>query len=304
MKRIILIALSLILVISLSACSGRKADSAASTANDMKAEQRASFAGGAAPASSAPEAAVTSKNDVADAQAQEQPQGDRKVIYNASVTLDVKDLGKAYDSVISKAREMGGYISESGIYETSSVVTIRIPAGKMTDYLSYLDTLGGTRKEQNIKMEDVTDQYTDTQSRLKNLLAQEEQLLTIMKKAETIDEIMKVQNEIYRVRGDIEVLQGRINLWNNLIDLCTITIRLNKIAEIGGKEVSVSFITWGEMAKAMSNGFKSTLNFVVRFFTGFFVFIISIIPLVPFIALVVWIILRYRKKIIKRNSGK
>lgn len=301
MKRFIMIMLSIIMVVTISSCSSKSSAprSEVSTAQNAGGGLNAGF-------KSEPEAREMEM--VADAKTDEVksniPSDNRKVIYNASVTLDVRDLRKAYDSITSKAVEMGGFISHSGINESSSQVTVRIPAEKLTNFLEYLDTLGGQNKECTIDTEDVTERYFDAQSNLRNLKAQEEQYLTILKKANTIDEIMKVQNEIYRVRGEIETLQGRINMWDNLIDLCTITIRLNKIMDMGGKDVSISFITWNEITKAMSNGFKSTLNFIIRLISGLFVFVVSIIPALPFIAAAVWLFLKYGKKIIKRDMGK
>ncbi len=46
----------------------------------------------------------------------------------------------------------------------------------------------------------------------------------------------------------------------------------------------------------MANGFKSTLNVIIRFFSTILVFIVTILPLIPFIALAVWIFIRFRKK--------
>jgi hypothetical protein len=220
----------------------------------------------------------------------------RKIIYNASTVVDVKEMKKAYDSIISKAQVMGGYIASSNIMEDYAQISVRVPALKLNEFISYIDTLGGERKQTNINSDDVTDQYTDTESRLRNLKAQEEQLILIMKKAATVEETLKVQNELYRIRGEIEVLEGRIKMWDKLVEFSTISVTLNRVKEIGEKEVKVSIISWDEIIKGMSNGFKSVLNVIIRFFSGVLIVIVSILPLVPFAALAVWLILRYRKK--------
>jgi hypothetical protein len=175
------------------------------------------------------------------------------------------------------------------------VIVVRVDKLKFEDVISGIRGLG-LLVEESVKSDDVTDQYTDTESRLRNLKAQEEQLILIMKKAATVEETLKIQNELYRIRGEIEVLEGRIKMWDKLVEFSTITVTLNRVKEIGEKEVKVSIISWDEIIKGMSNGFKSVLNVIIRFFSGVLIVIVSILPLIPFAALAVWLILRYRKK--------
>lgn len=227
----------------------------------------------------------------------------RKVIYNASVKLDVKDLSGTSDSITSKAKEMGGYTASSSIHDKVSIITVRVPASKLDEFLKFVDTLGGQNKEASMNTDDITDQYTDTESRVRNLKAEETQLLEIMKKAVTIDETLKVQSELYRVRGEIESLEGKINMWNKLVEMSTVSITLNKIEEIGGKDVGITFISWDEISKGISNGFNATLSFLIRFFSSLFIIIVGSIPLLPFIGVGIWLLVRYIKKS-KRKAGK
>ena len=223
----------------------------------------------------------------------------RKVIYNASSSIDVKDMKAAYNSIINKMGTFGGYISSSNINEDYSEVTVRIPADKFNDFLTFLNTLGEKRNI-STSTDDITEQYTDSQSRIKNLKAQEDQLLLIMKKANTIDDILKVQSELSKVRGDIETLQGQINMWDKLLAMSTVSIKLNKIQDIGGKPVTPTHVTWAEIGRGISNGFNATLNFIVRLLSGILIVLISSIPVLPFIALAAWLIIRYMKK--NRNN--
>jgi hypothetical protein len=220
---------------------------------------------------------------------------ERKIIQNARVILEVKDTNESYDKIEKKVISSGGYVSASDIGSNYSHITIRVPATSLGNILSFLDTVGD-RKERNTSTDDITEEYTDTKARLKNLKAQEEQLLGIMKKANTIEDILKVQGELYKVRGDIEAFEGKIKMWDKLVEFSTIDITLNKAKEISGKNVKLTFISWNEIGKAMANGFKSTLNVIIRFFSTILVFIVTILPLIPFIALAVWIFIRFRKK--------
>ena len=58
--------------------------------------------------------------------------------------------------------------------------------------------------------QDVTEQYTDLDSQLRNLEASEAQLLELMKQAGTVEEILKVQQELTNTRGQIEQIKGQM----------------------------------------------------------------------------------------------
>jgi len=293
MKKAVLVVMVFMIMASFSACGSKKsASDETSGRGNVKQDMAVADSNGAA----APKAEEKSKAVVDEG---------RKIIQNVTCVIDVKDLKGAYDSVMVKSQEIGGYVANSSIRDANSQITVRVPSAKLEDFIKFIDTLGGQNVETSRNADDVTEQYTDVISRLKNLKAQEEQLLTIMKKADTVEDTLKVQSELFRVRGDIEVLQGKINMWDKLVEFSTVVLRLNKIQEIGGKDVKVSFISLSEIAKGMSNGFKTTLNFAIRFISGIFVLLISLIPIIPFIAFIVWLVVKYRKKIkFKKNVGQ
>lgn len=296
MKKFLITLLAVIMIAALSSCGSKKSESSTGSAGarqDMTAPAPASV-----PAENKAEAKPTADTKLKNTanEAAKAVEADRKIIYSASSVIDVKDLTGAYDSILAKTREFGGYVANSSIRDIQSQITVRVPASKLEDFLKYLDTLGGDVKETTISTNDITDQYTDAKSRTRNLKAQEEQLLGIMKKANTVEETLKIQSELFRVRGEIESLEGKINMWDKLVEYSTVTIRLNKVQEIGQKDVKISIISINEIIIGMSNGFKSTLNSVVRFIAGVFIVLISLLPIVPFIAIAVWIVLKFRKR--------
>lgn len=240
-------------------------------------------------------------SDSAQSAAERTDEGERKVILNANANIQVKELKSSYSSVVERAKAIGGYVSNSTVNETSSLVTVRIPSQRMDEFLKFLATVGEI-KDTSTSASDITEQYTDSASRLKSYKSEEEQLLQIMKKAQTVEDILKVQSQLTQIRGEIEALQGKINMWDKLVELSTVEVRMTKAPEISGKNVRLSFIGWSEVTRGMSNGFKRTLNSVVRFFGGLLVFLVSAVPVVPFILLAAWLIIRYWKKK-KRIAG-
>jgi hypothetical protein len=155
---------------------------------------------------------------------------DRKMIMVATVDLNVDDVSRSFEDVTNIAAGAGGFVSTSSFGHTddrqTASVTIRVPADKYQDALGRLRKLGDVRGEQS-SSDDVTEQYTDLQSRLRNLKATEEQYLGFLGKAGDIGQVLQVQDRLNAVRADIEQVQGRINLVEHQTDLATITVHLD-----------------------------------------------------------------------------
>lgn len=155
---------------------------------------------------------------------------DRKIIMVATVDLSVDDVARGFEDVSTIATGAGGFVSSSsfghnGDRETASV-TIRVPSDKYQDTLARVRKLGDVRDTQS-SSNDVTEEYTDLQSRLRNLTATEAQYVAFLARAKDIGEVLQVQDRLSAVRSEIEQVQGRINLVEHQTDLATITVHLD-----------------------------------------------------------------------------
>jgi hypothetical protein len=73
----------------------------------------------------------------------------------------------------------------------------------------------------------VTQEYTDLQARLRSAQALEATYLGLLDRAETIDDILKIQSYLTPVRLEIEQIQGQMNVVDNLSSLATISVSLS-----------------------------------------------------------------------------
>jgi hypothetical protein len=154
---------------------------------------------------------------------------DRKIIMTATITLESDEVSKRFEDVGNLAASYGGFIASSSFGnsgdEQTASITIRVPAQSYQSVLSELRRFGDVKGEQS-SASDVTEEYTDLDSRLRNLRGIEAQYLEFLTRAMTIDEILTVQDRLNATRLEIEQVQGRINLLDNQADLATITIHL------------------------------------------------------------------------------
>ena len=171
---------------------------------------------------------------------------DRKIIRTARLELEVKDVKSAVAQVEGAAVAAGGFVSASNVFidepseldegddgtprrTETATVTIRVPADAYRSVVSQLRGVAEEVKSESSEASEVTEEYTDLQARLRNQEATEAQLLELLTKAETIPDILTVQDRISLVRLEIERVQGRINVLDNLTDLATITVQLAAI---------------------------------------------------------------------------
>lgn len=179
---------------------------------------------------------------------------DRKIIFTAGITLSVEDVQAAFHDVSRLALSTGGFIEKSSFAnagderERAASLTMRVPSSAYQDTLSALRGLrGGTVKTEASTSNEVTDQYTDLQSRLRNLERTEQQYLALLQQAKTIPDILTVQERLDSVRLQVEQIQGRLKVLDDQTDLATIDVSLTPVPPVkaggndGPKAVSEAF---------------------------------------------------------------
>lgn len=158
---------------------------------------------------------------------------DQRIIKNGTLRLTVDKVSASLDAVAAIAKDRKGFVQSSSSSEREDgkhdgQVTIRVPALQFEATMGDVKALAKVVNYEFATGQDVTEQYTDLQAQLRNAQAQEEEYLRIMKKAESVEDILKVQERLGQVRGLIESLQGRIKYLENMTSLSTITVSLTE----------------------------------------------------------------------------
>src|SRR5438477_1544565 len=164
--------------------------------------------------------------------------GDRNLILTAKIDMRSKDPWATSDRAQAIASGLGGDVlnlTQSGSGDTRSAsLTIRVPSSRFADALQQLRTLEGEIQTSGVSAQDVTDQFVDLQARLAAKQAEEQRYLAILTKANTIDEILKVDASLSNVRIQIEQLTGQINSIKQRTDYSTISMSIATIAVLPG----------------------------------------------------------------------
>lgn len=159
---------------------------------------------------------------------------DRTIIRTANLTLTADDPRVAAESAITLTERLGGYISSSDLSDSGgkprASLTLRVPAADFDRAMMQLRRLGVKVNHESISGQDVTEEYSDTQARLRNLQATADQLRalleTVRQKSDRPEDILTVFRELTAVQGQIEQAQGRLQYLEKLSDLATINLDL------------------------------------------------------------------------------
>lgn len=160
---------------------------------------------------------------------------ERKIVRTASLDLIVKDPGEIAEKIRALSESMGGFLVNSEIRGEQAIgggsLTIRVPAARFEEARAQIRKLGLRVENEKIEAEDVTRQYVDQAASLRNLRAEEQQYLSILKQAKTVKDTLDVSEKLSDVRGQIETQQAEFQALSKQIETVAITVSLRTEAE-------------------------------------------------------------------------
>jgi hypothetical protein len=222
----------LILTLALAACGG------SDDGDDASADSEASSAGGgdegevreavsdlSVPSSSTRGGLGSFQIDLT---ADDSVFGSPKVIKNGQVSLKVDrgSFDEAVDDVYFLATRMEGIVKSTAIDDSGEgrgTVIIRVPSDRFEDAVTQLADIGRI-ESQHVDTQDVTDEFVDLESRIRNARAAERVLLNLMNEATTIADTIRVQNQLERVQENIERMRGRLRVLEDETSFSTLAV--------------------------------------------------------------------------------
>lgn len=166
----------------------------------------------------------------AEPQAQ-QPQ--RLVIKNATLSVEVASVTDAEAQIRARAEQLGGYVVSvqtmgSDAY-MSSLIVFRVPAERFEEALGGVEGLARKVLSRSVSGEDVTEEFVDLGSRLRNLEAARDRLLDLLNQATRVEDALQVNQALTDVQGQIEQIQGRMNYLSQSAAFSTISADLQPV---------------------------------------------------------------------------
>jgi len=250
------------------------------------------------------EAATSSDIEAADIE--------RMVIRNADLSIVVDDPNDALNTIGRMAERMGGYIVSSNSWKTRNYrdvevpeanIQIRVPAELLNQALEEIKSLL-TNKDvdllrEEVSGQDVTKEYTDLNSRLRNLEDAEAQLREILDEAYKTEDVLNVFNQLTYYREQIEITKGQIKYYEESSALSSINVRIqaqeavNPITVAGWKPS----VTVSKALQRLVNAFQVIVD-------GAIYLVLLVLPILIIVLLPFYLLFLLVRSLVRRNRKK
>lgn len=235
-------------------------------------------------------------------------ESERKIIKYRTVELETTEFDEFISEFERSVSSFGGYVQNSSqygsAYATYSTRTanyvVRIPAERFDAFVTEVGNMGNVTYSTEY-IDDVTAAYVDTEARIAALKAQQEAYLKLMEKAETIEDILKIQNYLTEVTYELESYTAKLNSYKSKISYSTLTLNVSEVVRI--TKTTEKKTVW----QRISSNLSDNLYDIGEDFKDFFVDAVSALPYIGValvFILVIGLILLLIVKKIKKSSKK
>ena len=226
-----------------------------------------------------------------------------KKIRTVNLSLECKSMEGAEKELKDKVKAQGGYI-ESEDYSAISQwndtkrmnFTIRLPKENVDSFLDFLNGEGRIlSKSENLQ--DVRLQYRDAKNHIKALETEQERILALMEKAETVDQLIALENRLTDIRYQLDSYNSEILDYDNKVDFSTIYLELQE--SIDGKINQSGNYSFFDRVR---DGFFRNLFEIRLFFEDTALFVLVFIPQILLVLLIILLIVFAHKKLLNRKK--
>ncbi|MBR4732319.1 MAG: DUF4349 domain-containing protein [Lachnospiraceae bacterium] len=242
----------------------------------------------------------------------------RKLIKNVSMNVETQEYDQLMANLDKRIKELGGYVQSMESYNGSTYnsygkydadrygvrrnanMVVRIPQDKLDDFVQSISDLANVVNRRE-GVEDVTLQYVDVQSHKESLQVEQERLLALLERAETLEDIITLENRLSSVRYQIESMESTLRTYDDLVDYSTVTLRIDEVKEYTPVVEEVEEETnWQRMTRGFMESVESVWNGAINLGIAF----VINLPYFVIWAIVILVIVLIVKKVKKGKNKK
>ncbi len=265
-------ALLIILPLLLAGCGGSaKSEGGSSYAADYESSYNTSAAYGSVydeePAEYAREEAAGSSSALAAEQKSTETlsKTEEKIVYTGNINVETTDyqatmtalaeLEAKYSAVVTSSDESTYSNNRHYLY-----LTVRVPSGQFHDFMNGSSVLGAVRN-QSINRSDITKAYNDHTIEAEALKIQLGRLQEMLAKAETIEDMLAIEDRLLNVETRLNQLNSVIDNMDMDVAYSTVNITINEVIQYSpGTKKDATFLD--RLKIAFEDSWEITRNFV------------------------------------------
>lgn len=159
--------------------------------------------------------------------------GERLVIRDASMTIEVADVQKADQEIRALVDSNGGYVLSSSASGSDTDIVIyaslKIPSAKLDSVITTVERIAHKVVYRSMSGSDVTEEYVDLEARTASLEAARDRLLVLLEKAANVEEAVQVNAALTDVQTQIEQITGRMRYLRQGAAMSSLNLELRPI---------------------------------------------------------------------------
>ncbi|HEX6097089.1 MAG TPA: DUF4349 domain-containing protein [Thermoanaerobaculia bacterium] len=223
----------------------------------------------------------------------------RMIVRTADVRIVVADTSKTVDAVTKSVEGAGGYVSGSNIWREGELLraklTLRVPAGKLTSTLAAIRGQAKRVENETITSEDVSQEFVDLESQVRNLEATETELLELLKVArinsKKATDVLEVHEQLTLIRGQIEQARGRMRYLSQVTSMSAIAL------DVVPDAIAQPVVQRGwEPLVVVKDASRALVALLQNLATAFIWFVIYLAPILGMLALLIYALVRMARR--------
>ena len=222
-----------------------------------------------------------------------------KIIRRISMTSATRNFQSDYEAIRNALGTAGGRIENADIRTAgnglrTAYLTLRLPADQLDTFAGMLKTLGNLEAFSE-SAEDVSEQYSDTDSRLRTQQAKMERLMALLEKAVSVEDLISLESAIADTQYLIDSYTGQLQGIDSRVNDATLTMTLKEMSVLDTAEASQETL-WDRIFSGVSHMWQLLRQWAA----DAAVFLAAILPIITIIVIVFLIV----RAIIKRRIKK
>lgn len=223
----------------------------------------------------------------------------RMIVRTADVRIIVADTSKTVDAVTKSVEGAGGYVSGSNIWREGELLraklTLRVPADKLTSTLASIRAQAKRVETETIASEDVSQEFVDLDSQVRNLEATETELLELLKVARVnskkATDVLEVHEQLTLIRGQIEQARGRMRYLSQVTSMSAVALDIvpDAIAQPIVKKGWQPFVVVKDASRALVELLQNVATVAIWF-------VIYVVPILGMLLLLIYAMVRAARK--------
>lgn len=216
----------------------------------------------------------------------------QRIIKTAQLTFETNDVEATHQRILNLASQNKGFVQSDNSGKSYNQIfqnlVIRVPTENFQKFIDGISEGVEYFDQKRISRQEVSEEFVDLKARLKAKGELENRYLELLKKANSVNDMLAIERELSNIREEIEAKQGRLQYLQSQVSMSSVNIQFYKTTS----ETGITKSYGQKMKNALSGGWN-----------GISILFLGILYLWPlfFVAIILTIVIR---AFVKRRNNK